>query len=206
MKIQDGVYDAHLVGSEVRLSNNGKPMICFLWKLDESGETIKSYVHLCLKDGSPNTKGVGLVKSWAADWNGEDLYWFSEHLETASKYDVKLTIVNEPGYDNPSVCYSRVKWVNAAHGRWGRAASGKSDSDADVPIIPNREEFHRYLDTIHPTMKDVWMAFKILYRGVSQTQLEKRWFELVDGIRDGKDIDQFTATEWHLAIVRMAAV
>ena len=42
MKIQDGVYDAHLVGSEVRLSNNGKPMICFLWKLDESGETIKA--------------------------------------------------------------------------------------------------------------------------------------------------------------------
>ena len=36
-KIQNGVYNAHLAGCEVRLSGNGKPMLAFLWRIDNNG-------------------------------------------------------------------------------------------------------------------------------------------------------------------------
>jgi len=204
VQIQDGVYDARLIGSEVRLSGNGKPMICFLWKLNGSDTTIKSFVHLCLKDGSPNVKGINLVKSWAKDWDGGDLYWFTEHASLAASYEVKLTIANEPAYNNPSQIYPRVKWVNAAHGRWGKQLSS-ADNQSPTPL--NRDEFKKYLETVRPTMQDVWLAFRILYAKATQTSLERAWFEMIDRCRpEGRDVDQFTESEWQHAIDYMAAL
>ena len=207
-KLQNGVYNAHLAGCEVRLSGNGKPMLAFLWRIDNNGVTIKSFVHLCLKDGSPNVKGIGLVKSWAPGWNGTDLYWFSEHLPLASTYPVKLTVSVEPSYRDPSQMIPVVKWVNAANGRWGKSLETQNDAENhSAPVTPNREELKKHLEAVQPTMQDVWRAFKILFGHATQPQIERKWFELLDACREGgRDVDQFTLADWQRVIDRLAAI
>lgn len=207
-KIQNGVYNAHLAGCEVRLSGNGKPMLAFLWRIDNNGATVKSFVHLCLKDGSPNVKGIGLVKAWAPDWNGTDLYWFSEHMPLASTYAVKLTVSVEPSYRDPSQMVPVVKWVNAANGRWGRALETENEAEEHSgPITLNREELKKHLEAVQPTMQDVWRAFKILFGNATQPQLERKWFEILDACREGgRDVDQFTLADWQRVVDRLAAI
>lgn len=204
MNIQDGKYAAHLESSEVKLSGNGKPMICFLWKLDRSGATVKSFTHLTLKDGTPNVKGIALVRRWAPDWDGNDLYWFGEHRSLASSYAVMLGIVNEPGYNDPNRIYAHVKWVNPVG--W-KPTSRAAKPECAGELTPNREEFAVHADAIAPTMGDVWRAFRMLFPKASATQLELKWFELIDSCReDGHDVDQFTESEWTKAIAKMKAM
>lgn len=204
MRIQDGNYAAHLLSSEVRLSGNGKPMICFLWKLDKGGETVKSFTHLTLRDGSPNLKGISLVRRWAPDWDGEDLYWFGEHLSLAASYPVVLSIVNEQSYNDPNRVYTSVKWVNPKGWKPGVRDAARSGEGV---LTPDRGEFARHAEVILPMMSDVWHAFRMLFPKASPTQLELKWFELIDSCREnGHDVDQFTEGEWQKAIDKMKAM
>ena len=114
--LQDGVYDAHLVAAHHCVSRLGKPMIEFLWKIDRSDLTVKSFLHLEMKNGLKNVQGIRFTKGWAIDWDGEDPDWFDNNLETCQKYAVRLTVVNDRSTTNPSLTYTHVKWVNPRSG------------------------------------------------------------------------------------------
>ena len=71
--LQDGVYDAHLVAAHHCVSRLGKPMIEFLWKIYRSDLTVKSFLHLEMKNGLKNVQGIRFTMGWAVDWDGARL-------------------------------------------------------------------------------------------------------------------------------------
>lgn len=181
-KIQDGVYGAHLIAAEAKLSASGKPLIAFQWKLDATGQTVKSFLHLTFKDGSPNLKGIALAKAWAPDWDGKDLYWFSENLALASTYAVKLTIVNEPSYLDSRNVYANVKWVNPP----SRFAATE---DKSRPAVAPEVE-------LEPTMHDTWRMWSLMTEKCSLSYRDKTWLKYAREIAADKDQIDFTAEDW----------
>jgi len=187
-RIQDGVYPAHLIGAEVKLSSKGLPMLTLQWQLDGREETLRSHVHFTLADGSPNVKGIGLVRKWAPDWDGKDLYWFSEHLEIASRYAVKLTIANEPAWNDPSLIYAKVKWVNPARWTPVDATSSSRQNMESVSLPPDVD--------LEPTMQDTWRLWCAMTSRCSASFRDKTWLWYVHETDANKDQIDFTPDDW----------
>jgi len=190
-RIQDGVYPAHLIGSEVKLSSKGLPMLTLQWQLETINATLKSHVHVSLADGSPNVKGIGLVRKWAPDWDGNDLYWFSEHLEIAGKYPVKLTVVNEPSWADPGILYAKVKWVNPANWRpTGSAPVAPTQIDESASVRPAPDA------ALEPTMHDTWRMWCAMTENCSRSYRDKTWIWYARETAADRDQVDFTADDW----------
>ena len=200
--LQDGVYDAHLVAAHHCVSRLGKPMIEFLWKIDRSDLTVKSFLHLEMKNGLKNVQGIRFTKGWAIDWDGEDPDWFDNNLQTCQQYAVRLTVVNDRSTTNPSLTYTHVKWVNPR--QWARSEELRVKSEecaavrkidpTRIPLLP---------DDLKPTMKDAWEAFCFLTSDWSNAEREKLWFSIIGKVAPGKDQIDFTEAEWSRVVSEM---
>ena len=200
--LQDGVYDAHLVAAHHCESRLGKPIIEFLWKIDQSDLTVKSFLHLEMKNGLKNVQGIRFTKGWAVDWDGEAPDWFENNLETCQQYAVRLTVVNQPALNDPTRLYTHVKWVNPR--QWARSEELKVKSEecpavrkidpSRIPLLP---------DDLKPTMKDAWEAFCFLTSDWSNAEREKLWFSIIGKVAPGKDQIDFTEAEWSRVVSEM---
>ena len=204
--LQDGVYDAHLVAAHHCVSRLGKPMIEFLWKIDRSDLTVKSFLHLEMKNGLKNVQGIRFTKGWAIDWDGEDPDWFDNNLQTCQQYAVRLTVVNDRSTTNPSLTYTHVKWVNTRTGFprpqvkvEGEGEEGRGLRRIDpsrIPLLP---------DDLKPTMKDAWEAFCFLTSDWAGAEREALWFAIIGKVAPGKDQIDFTEAEWSRVVSEMKA-
>ena len=202
--LQDGVYDAHLVAAHHCESRLGKPIIEFLWKIDQSDLTVKSFLHLEMKNGLKNVQGIRFTKGWAVDWDGEAPDWFENNLETCQQYAVRLMVVNQPALNDPTRLYTHVKWVNPR--QWARSEELKVKSEecpavrkidpTRIPLLP---------DDLKPTMKDAWEAFCFLTSDWSNAEREKLWFSIIGKVAPGKDQIDFTEAEWSRVVSEMKA-
>ena len=202
--LQDGVYDAHLVAAHHCESRLGKPIIEFLWKIDQSDLTVKSFLHLEMKNGLKNVQGIRFTKGWAVDWDGEAPDWFENNLETCQQYAVRLTVVNQPALNDPTRLYTHVKWVNPR--QWTRSEELKVRSEecpAVRKIDPTR--IPQLPDDLKPTMKDAWEAFCFLTSDWSNAEREKLWFSIIGKVAPGKDQIDFTEAEWSRVVSEMKA-
>ena len=200
--LQDGVYDAHLVAAHHCESRLGKPIIEFLWKIDQSDLTVKSFLHLEMKNGLKNVQGIRFTKGWAVDWDGEAPDWFENNLETCQQYAVRLTVVNQPALNDPTRLYTHVKWVNPR--QWARSEELKVKSEecpAVRKIDPTR--IPQLPDDLKPTMKDAWEAFCFLTSDWSNAEREKLWFSIIGKVAPGKDQIDFTEAEWSRVVSEM---
>ena len=202
--LQDGVYDAHLVAAHHCESRLGKPIIEFLWKIDQSDLTVKSFLHLEMKNGLKNVQGIRFTKGWAVDWDGEAPDWFENNLETCQQYAVRLTVVNQPALNDPTRLYTHVKWVNPR--QWARSEELKvkrEECPAVRKIDPTR--IPQLPDDLKPTMKDAWEAFCFLTSDWSNAEREKLWFSIIGKVAPGKDQIDFTEAEWSRVVSEMKA-
>ena len=202
--LQDGVYDAHLVAAHHCESRLGKPIIEFLWKIDQSDLTVKSFLHLEMKNGLKNVQGIRFTKGWAVDWDGEAPDWFENNLETCQQYAVRLMVVNQPALNDPTRLYTHVKWVNPR--QWARSEELKVKSEecpAVRKIDPTR--IPQLPDDLKPTMKDAWEAFCFLTSDWSNAEREKLWFSIIGKVAPGKDQIDFTEAEWSRVVSEMKA-
>ena len=200
--LQDGVYDAHLVAAHHCESRLGKPIIEFLWKIDQSDLTVKSFLHLEMRNGLKNVQGIRFTKGWAVDWDGEAPDWFENNLETCQQYAVRLTVVNQPALNDPTRLYTHVKWVNPR--QWARSEELKVKSEecpAVRKIDPTR--IPQLPDDLKPTMKDAWEAFCFLTSDWSNAEREKLWFSIIGKVAPGKDQIDFTEAEWSRVVSEM---
>ena len=206
--LQDGVYDAHLVAAHHCESRLGKPIIEFLWKIDQSDLTVKSFLHLEMKNGLKNVQGIRFTKGWAVDWDGEAPDWFENNLETCQQYAVRLTVVNQPALNDPTRLYTHVKWVNPRKWNGGRVEGGKVEecgvrsAECEVrKIDPTRISL--LPDDLKPTLKDAWEAFCFLTSDWSNAEREKLWFSIIGKVAPGKDQIDFTEAEWSRVVSEM---
>lgn len=202
--VQDGAYDAKLLSAHYGQSKTGKPVVEFLWLIENSDLTIKSFLHLETRNGLRNTKGIQMTQYWAIDWDGKDPEWFQEHLDVCTKYKVRLTVVNESSPSDPARTFSHVRWVNPRH-RFADSASEecrvKSEELKDVPlrkIAP--EAFAELPEGIRATMGGAWGAFSFLTREWSASERERKWFAIIGNVAPGKDQIDFTPEEWQKVI------
>lgn len=200
--IPDGIHPAHLAAAQARLSAQGRPMVEFLWRIDGTNVSLKSYLSLVRADGTPNAKAIALTRRWAPDWDGTDPYWFAEHLDFCRKYPVKLTVRNEPGWKDPSRTFACVAWVNPAH--WAPPPRDTAAAKPD-PIALDVAALAEAPEDLEPTMKNVWGVFTLLYAKVSPTVRDADWLALVSGLLPGKMQIDYTAEDWRrvLTHVRM---
>lgn len=188
--IQDGVYPAHLIAAEAKISASGHPLIAFLWKLDETGQTVKSFLHLCYKDGTPNPKGIAFTKAWAPDWDGKNLYWFSENLALASTYPVKLTIENTSSWGDSHSAFPNVKWVNSLHWQGKKKGEGEGEGEEAQLVKPDDEI------ELEPTMHETWRLWSVMCANCSLSYRDREWIKAVRAVRPDADQIDFTADDW----------
>lgn len=197
--LQDGAYDAHLVAARYGLSRLGKPIVEFLWKIDSSDLTVKSFLHLEMKNGLRNVRGIQFTQVWASDWNGTDPEWFEKNIELCSRYPVRLTVVNVESPNEPGRLYTQVKWVNA---RLSHPVPAKAPDEGGLRRIdPARAA--ELPDPIVPSMKGAWQAFCFLTSDWTAAERENLWFALVGKVAPGKDQIDFTEAEWSRIINEM---
>ena len=203
--LQDGVYDAHLVAAHHCVSRLGKPIIEFLWKIDRSDLTVKSFLHLEMKNGLKNVQGIRFAKGWAIDWDGVDPKWFENHIETCQQYAVRLTVVNDRSTTNPSLTYTHVKWVNPRSGFAApRVECEVRSAERELrKIDPAR--FAELPADLKPTMNDTWETFCFLTSDWSGAEREALWFAIIGRVAPGKDQIDFTEAEWSRVVSEMKA-
>lgn len=204
--IQDGAYDAKLLSAHYGRSKTNKPIVEFLWLIENSDLTIKSYLHLEMNNGLRNVKGVKAVQFWAVDWDGNDPEWFQEHLDICTKYKVRLTVVNEVSPTDPTRSFSHVKWVNPR--RWARSEESRVKSEECGERKKPMREFERALFAelptgIKPTMRGAWAAFSFLTQEWTSGERERKWFSLIGKVAPGKDQIDFTPEDWQGVIDEM---
>jgi len=193
--IQDGVYPAHLSAATVKLNGKGLPMLVLQWQLDGLDATIRSYVHFTLSDGSPNVKGIGHMRKWATDWDGIDLYWFNEHFDVASRYPVRLTIVNGPLWNDPTRICAQVKWVNPA--KW-------TQPNRTEQATPQEEHPSAATDAeLQQTMCDTWRMWCDMTRACSVAYRQRIWVAHARETVPGKDQVDFTPGDWRRMQLRL---
>ena len=124
--MENGVYAARPKAASVYESEKGALVLALVHQLDGGGE-IKSYHALTTKDGAINTRGVEDLKKWSG-WDGCDPYWFMDTDLTGIA--VELVVENEPGFNDPSKLFPKVKWVNPPGGGSGGGLHDPSDRKA----------------------------------------------------------------------------
>jgi len=201
--LQDGTYDAHLVAAHHCVSRLGKPMIEFLWKIDRSDLTVKSFLHLEMKNGLKNVQGIRFAKGWAIDWDGKDPDWFENNIETCQQYAVRLTVVNDRSTTDPTHTYTHVKWVNP-RSHFADAAKRKAE---ECPKTTQRRidpaRFAELPADLKPTMKDTWETFCFVTSDWTAAERETLWFAIIGKVAPGKDQIDFTETEWSRVVSEM---
>ena len=201
--LQDGVYDAHLVAAHHCVSRLGKPIIEFLWKIDRSDLTVKSFLHLEMKNGLKNVQGIRFAKGWAIDWDGVDPKWFENHIETCQQYAVRLTVVNDRSTTNPSLTYTHVKWVNPRNGFAAQKAECEARSAERELRKIDPARFAELPADLKPTMNDTWETFCFLTSDWSGAEREALWFAIIGRVAPGKDQIDFTEAEWSRVVSEM---
>lgn len=121
--MENGVYAARPKAASVYESEKGALVLALVHQLDGGGE-IKSYHALTTRDGAINTRGVEDLKKWSG-WDGCDPYWFMD--TDLSGTAVELVVENEPGFNDPSKLFPKVKWVNPPGGGAGGGLRDPSD-------------------------------------------------------------------------------
>ena len=204
--LQDGAYDAHLVAAHHCVSRLGKPMIEFLWKIDRSDLTVKSFLHLEMKNGLKNVQGIRFAKGWAVDWDGTDPGWFENNIPTCQQYAVRLTVVNDRSASDPTHTYTHVKWVNPRN-QFADAVKVRCEAPSAEretrKIDPAR--LQQLPDDLKPTMKDVWGMFCFATSDWSAAEREALWFAIIGKVAPGKDQIDFTEAEWSQVVSEMKA-
>jgi len=112
MNIADGTYAARPGAASVYESQGGALVLALVVKVAD-GPELKSYHTLVNKDGAINTRTVDNLKAWSG-WDGADPFWFMEH--DLSNVDVEVVISNEPGFQDPTRMFPKVKWINPPGG------------------------------------------------------------------------------------------
>ena len=201
MQMQNGTYDAHLISARSCLSRVGKPMIEFFWRIDDTEQTIKSYLHLQDRDGQPNQTGIRFTCAWAKDWDGVEPEWFERHLDLIRAYPVSLRVENLPLKSDPSRIVSQVRFVNPRQWTRLKPADGEGSAASAVSAAPALREFDpsrlaALPDDIEPTMQGVWSAFCFVTEGWRVAEREARWFDLVARARPNTDQIRFDAADW----------
>lgn len=108
MNIANGTYPARPKAASVYEAQSGALILAIVHAID-GGCEIKSYHALTTKDGAINTRCIDDLKKWSG-WNGVDPYWFMDSDLTG--IEVELVIENEPGFNDPTKTFPKVKWVN----------------------------------------------------------------------------------------------
>ena len=112
MNIADGTYAARPGAASVYESQGGALVLALVVKVAD-GPELKSYHTLVNKDGAINTRTVDNLKAWSG-WDGADPFWFMEH--DLSNVEVEVVIANEPGFQDPTRMFPKVKWINPPGG------------------------------------------------------------------------------------------
>lgn len=197
--LPDGVYPAHLVQATSGTSAAGLPIVEFLWQLDGTNRTLKSFLHLRLSDGSPNAKGIAFTRRWAPDWDGVEAAWFSRNLAFAAQYAVKLTVENRPWIRDPTRIFPAVKWVTPRS--WQSETSAEPHAHTKAAPKPlAREALAEVPDDIEPTMVNAWAVFSLLYAGQSVATKETEWIAIVHELVPGTDQIDFTEANWRTVL------
>lgn len=116
MITQAGRYKAYCVNSVVYESDKKNLILCLEFELaDPPNERIKFRQVIARADGTIMTKGIDALRRAYAAWDGTDPFWFTEY--DLREIDVDLVVEMEPGLNDPSRYYPRVKWVNPPGGR-----------------------------------------------------------------------------------------
>ena len=115
MNIADGTYAARPGAASVYESQGGALVLALVVKVAD-GPELKSYHTLVNKDGAINTRTVDNLKAWSG-WDGADPFWFMER--DLSNVDVEVVIANEPGFQDPTRMFPKVKWINPPGGGAG---------------------------------------------------------------------------------------
>ena len=121
--MENGVYAARPKAASVYESEKGALVLALVHQLEGGGE-IRSYHALTTKDGAINTRGVEDLKKWSG-WDGCDPYWFMD--TDLTDIAVELVVENEPGFNDPSKLFPKVKWVNPPGGGSGGGLHDPSD-------------------------------------------------------------------------------
>jgi hypothetical protein len=112
MNIADGTYAARPGAASVYESQGGALVLALVVKVAD-GPELKSYHTLVNKDGAINTRTVDNLKAWSG-WDGADPFWFME--QDLSNVEVEIVIANEPGFQDPTRMFPKVKWINPPGG------------------------------------------------------------------------------------------
>lgn len=125
MNIADGTYAARPGAASVYESKQGALVLALAVKIQD-GPELKSYHTLVNKDGAINTRTIDNLKAWSG-WDGVDPFWFMEN--DLSGIDVEVVIANEPGFNDPTKMFAKVKWINPPGGGGGKGADMPEASD-----------------------------------------------------------------------------
>ena len=126
MNIADGTYAAKPGAASVYESEKGALVLAVQMKIAD-GPELRSYHTLVLADGTINTRTVENLKAWSG-WDGADPYWFMD--QDLSAVDVEVVVANEPGFQDPSKSFPKIKWVNPPGGSSGGGMPEAADRRA----------------------------------------------------------------------------
>ena len=127
MNIANGTYRARPKSASVYESpKSGALVLALVHELDGGGE-IKSYHTLALADGEIRPREIESLKKWSG-WDGSDPYWFMDTGLTG--LEVELVVENEPGFNDPTKVFPKVKWVNPCGGGNGGGLPEAADRRA----------------------------------------------------------------------------
>ncbi len=218
MNIANGTYRAKPRSASVYESPKSGALVLALGHELAGGGEIKSYHTLALADGEIRTREIENLKKWSG-WDGSDPYWFMDADLTA--FDVDLVIENEPGFNDPSKVFPKVKWVNpcggggagglpeasdrravlAKYGSKFRAVAGGVPVAAPAPVKPAapsappaRPPAQAPARRAAATQAGAWDRLNVLAGAMKREELEAVWFECVDAT--GMDQADMTAEGW----------
>lgn len=72
----EGIHEAHLIQVECVYNRIYGRGIEFLWRLEGSGQTIRSRLWMVTHEGRPNTVAIKATQRWARGWDGRNPLWF----------------------------------------------------------------------------------------------------------------------------------
>ena len=191
--IQDGKHRAKLFSVAIKQAKSGRPFAQFNWQFtDGSNRRIYSISSPTRRDGSRNDKGIDLMKQWAPGWDGNDIRWFEQNLDTLRETEVDLLIKNKPWFKDPSQIGPQVIGIYPV-AKGGLAEKPRRETTPakhplQTPIVAT------------PNMIDIFNAFKSATEGMDSVVRDKLWLDTVHSAVPGKDQDLFTDEDWQTVI------